>query len=204
LGAPAGRRAADGRLDPAAPHAEVDRPLRPIIPLGAIVAFGPGFTGARLLPHGGVVLAFVAHHLVVVIIVVATVMTAVALARTVLVEARAVFVENAVIMIRELQIIFGLHAITRQLRVARHRLVLLVKLRGVAARPWFGPVTAATGAILHSVRPRAATAATAAVLSVVDQRMSLQVIVGMRVITSAAAASSSAPPVQSRPCRRDG
>ena len=50
-------------------------------------------------------------------------------------EARTAFVENTEIMVRKLQIIFGLDPIAAELRVARKRLVLLLKLRGIPPLP---------------------------------------------------------------------
>jgi hypothetical protein len=68
-------------------------------------------------------------RLVLILVLVGEVVTLAAL----LLEARAAFVQYAEIMIRELEIIFGLHAIAGELRVARHRLIFLVKLGGIAA-----------------------------------------------------------------------
>ena len=50
-----------------------------------------------------------------------------------LLEAGAVFAEHAEIMVRELEIIFGVDAIALHLRVARQRLVFFEQLGGVAA-----------------------------------------------------------------------
>ena len=54
-------------------------------------------------------------------------------ARILILEARAAFAEHAEIMVRELQIIFGLDAVARELRVARHALVFFEQLGGIAA-----------------------------------------------------------------------
>ena len=53
--------------------------------------------------------------------------------RILLLEARAALAEDAEIMIRELKIIFGLDAVARELGVARHALVFLEQLGGIAA-----------------------------------------------------------------------
>lgn len=107
------------------------------------------------------------------ILVLSAIVAAVVSARTVLVEARAIFVEDAVVMIRELQIIFGLHAIARELRIARHRLVLFVQLRRVAPCPCFGTIAAAAiGSAFHPLRTRTPATAAASLLSIVDQWVS--------------------------------
>jgi hypothetical protein len=95
----------------------------------------------------------------------------VALAAARLLETRTVLVQDAKIVIRELQIIFGLNAIAAKLGVARHRFELLVKLGGIAARAIVLTVAAAGRAT--RARPAAATAATAAVLTIVDQMVIL-------------------------------
>ena len=47
-------------------------------------------------------------------------------------------------MVRELQVIFGLDAVAGELRIARHALVLLEQLGGIAALPIVLAITAAT------------------------------------------------------------
>jgi hypothetical protein len=69
-------------------------------------------------------------------------------------------------MLRELQIIFGLHSVARELGIARHALVLLEELGGVAALASVLPVTARSTGILA---PLSAAAAPAAALTIVDQ-----------------------------------
>ncbi len=98
---------------------------------------------------------------------------AVLLARTIRVGffiPRATFGEHAEIMVGELEIIFGEHAVAGLLRVARKRFVFFEQLRGIAARAivdavaHFGPSVLLTLAIL------AAPAATATgLLTIVDQ-----------------------------------
>jgi hypothetical protein len=78
-------------------------------------------------------------------------------------EPGAILAEDAEIMVRELQIIFALDAIARELRVTRHVLVFLEQLRRIAA---LAVVLAIASEILA---PLATTAATAAALSIVDQ-----------------------------------
>jgi hypothetical protein len=76
-------------------------------------------------------------------------------------------------MVRELKIIFGGDAVAGHLGVARQILVLLVKLLGIAAGAVVDAVSAtATGTPRIALRPLAATTATAAALTIVDQRMS--------------------------------
>ena len=70
-------------------------------------------------------------------------------------------------MVGELQIIFGLDAVARELRVARHALVFFKQLGGIAALPI---VLAVAGRPTAEVPgPLAPAAATAAALSIIDQ-----------------------------------
>jgi hypothetical protein len=66
-------------------------------------------------------------------------------------------------MVGELQIIFALHAVAGELRVARHVLVLFEELRRIAA---LAIVLAVSAEVWVPLPPAAATAAT---LSIVDQ-----------------------------------
>jgi hypothetical protein len=96
----------------------------------------------------------------------------VAALRALIFKAGAGFVEHAKIMVRELQIILCRDTVACHLGVARQILVLLVKLLRVAAGAIVDPVAAARLSGI-SLRPRAATTATtAAVLTIIDQRMS--------------------------------
>ena len=70
-------------------------------------------------------------------------------------------------MVRELQIIFGLDAVARELRVARHALVFLEQLGGIAALAIVLAVTRLSAEVpAASLSPAAAPAAA---LSIVDQ-----------------------------------
>jgi hypothetical protein len=127
----------------------------------AIAAIGPelalGLLGLLLVAIGA------GGHLFAVLVLVAIV----TLARALILEAGAVLVENAIIMVRELQIIFGLDAIPGQLGVAGQRLVFLQQLGGIAPRPVVLAI-ARIGTAARRTRS-AATAATATVLTIVDQ-----------------------------------
>jgi hypothetical protein len=81
-------------------------------------------------------------------------------------EARAAFAQHAEIMVCELQIIFGLDPVARELRIARHALVLLEQLSGIAALAIVLPVARLSAEIRSPLAP---TAAPAAALSIVDQ-----------------------------------
>ncbi len=70
-------------------------------------------------------------------------------------------------MVRELQIIFGLDAVARELRVARHALVFLEQLGGIAALAIVLAVARLSAEVPTS--PLSPTAAPAAALSIVDQ-----------------------------------
>jgi hypothetical protein len=81
-------------------------------------------------------------------------------------EPRAILAEHAKIVIRELQIIFGLDAVSRELGVARHAFVLLEQLRRIAALA----IVLAVARLSAEVRPPLpTTAAPAAALSIIDQ-----------------------------------
>ena len=84
-------------------------------------------------------------------------------------EPRAAVLEDAEIMVGELEVIFGLDAVPGKLRVARHALVFLEELGGVAALTIVARV--ATAAIaLHPLRALSTAATTAAaLLTIVDQ-----------------------------------
>jgi hypothetical protein len=71
-------------------------------------------------------------------------------------------------MVRELQIIFGLHTVSGELRVAGHVLVLFKQLRGIAAAALLA-ATAASAASTETSRLLTSTTATAAALAIVHQ-----------------------------------
>jgi len=82
-------------------------------------------------------------------------------------KARAAFAQHAEIMVRELQIIFGLDAIAGKLGVARHILVFFEQLRGIAPLTIVLAVPRLSAEVLSPLSP--ATAPAAATLSIVDQ-----------------------------------
>ena len=112
-------------------------------------------------------LAVEAFALAIVVIVVIDVLTPRA---ALFVEPRAAFAEHAEIMVGELEIIFGLNAVTRKLGVARHALVFLEQLRRIATLPVVAGVAPAVAR--HSLGTLSTTAATAtrAVLTIIDQK----------------------------------
>jgi hypothetical protein len=69
-------------------------------------------------------------------------------------------------MVGELQIIFSLHPVAGELRVARHALVFLEQLGGVAALAIVLAVPRLSAEVLAPLTP---TAAPAAALSIIDQ-----------------------------------
>jgi hypothetical protein len=85
----------------------------------------------------------------------------------VLLEAGAVLIEHAEIMVRELQVEFGLDAVALHLAVARELAVFLQQLSGIAALTIVLAI-ARIGTAVRRASP-AATAATAAALTIVDQ-----------------------------------
>jgi hypothetical protein len=126
--------------------------VRPVVALGAVVV-------------AALVALIVGFHLLVVTLVI----VAVAALAALLFEAGAAFAEDAVIVIRILQIIFGLDAVAAELRVARHALVLFQQLRGIATLAIV--LTVAVRPSTEILGPLAPAAATATTLSIIDQML---------------------------------
>ena len=126
-----------------------------------------GLLGLLRLIVVAVHLAVEAFALAIVVIVVIDVLTPRA---ALFVEPRAAFAEHAEIMVGELEIIFGLNAVTRKLGIARHALVFLEQLRRIATLPIVASVAPAVAR--HSLGTLSTTAATAtrAVLTIIDQK----------------------------------
>jgi hypothetical protein len=131
--------------------------------LEAVTAILPRLAlGAGLL-LAAVLVALAVHHLVVAVIVVVV-------RRTLVLEPRAGLAQHPEIMVGELEVIFGLDPVASKLGVAGHVLVLLEKLRSVAANPLVTAVAAATAAsTTETLRTLTPTTATAAVLAIVHQ-----------------------------------
>ena len=100
------------------------------------------------------------EHIILILIIIARA------TRILVLEAGTIFPQHAEIMLRVLKIIFGLDTVARELRVARHALVFLEQLGGIAALAVILPVARLTTEILA---PLSTTAATAAALTIVDQ-----------------------------------
>jgi hypothetical protein len=111
---------------------------------------------------------FAVVHLVIEIVVVAIVATLPAL----LFEARAAFAEHPIIMVSELQIIFGLNPIAGKLGVPRHALVLFEELRRIATLAIVLAVAVRPAAKI--LRPLPSATTTPAALTIVDQIHFLQ------------------------------
>jgi len=124
-----------------------------VLPILAVVTFG-ALVGSLLFAS--------LDHLVLTLVLVGVI---VALAALIL-EAGAAFAQHPEIMVSILQIIFGLDAITRELRVARHALVFFEQLRSVAALAIVLPVSRLS---TEALAPLAPTAAPAAALTIIDQ-----------------------------------
>jgi hypothetical protein len=89
--------------------------------------------------------------------------------RALLVETAAALAQHAEIMIRELQIIFGVDAIALRLRVAREALIFFEQLGGIAAGAVVDAIATILAAGLTIARLLTATAATTAVLTIIYQ-----------------------------------
>jgi len=126
--------------------------VRPVVSLGAVVV-------------AALVALVVGLHL----LLVAVVIDILAAGAALLFEAGAALAENAVIMIRILQIIFGLDAVAAELRVSRHALVFFQELRSIATLTIVLAVAVRPSTeILGPLTPAAAAAAT---LSIIDQML---------------------------------
>ena len=91
----------------------------------------------------------------------------VAVLTALILEAGAAFAEHSEVVVRILQIIFGLHAVSRELRIARHALVFFQELGGIAALAIILAVARLSAEVPAS--PLSPAAAPAAALSIVDQ-----------------------------------
>ena len=145
--------------------------VAPILPLTAIIRLAlasilPIVTTGSLVAFRPLVIAVTGfEHLVVAAVLVIEFVVA----RTALIlEPRAGLAQNAEIVIRILQVIFCLHAVARELRVARHALVFFEQLGRVAALAVVLPVTGLAAEVLAS-RSATTTTAPAAVLTIIDQ-----------------------------------
>ena len=137
------------------------RPLRTLLAFRtvtpAVLPLWPGLIGLVIGTING--LAVQLHVLAVIVLVAALAL---------ILEARPDLSENAEIMLGELQIIFGLDPIARQLRVTRQALVFLKQLRRIATLT----AVARTATPAHAaLRTRSPTAATATVLTIVHQML---------------------------------
>src|SRR5690606_9337054 len=103
---------------------------------GAIapIAMGIRLTVAAVAPLFGAVAAFAALLAALGLLLETLVLVALFALAPVLLEARAILVDDAEIMVRELEIIFGVDPVALHLRVTRQILVFLEQLGGVAAR----------------------------------------------------------------------
>ncbi len=142
------------------------RALWPIVTLRAVVAV------LAIVALGAivVVVALVLIASLVLIVIAILVVQIVAARAPLAVEARLAFAEHAEIMIRILQIIFGLDAVARKLRVARHALIFLEQLGGVAALAIVLAIARLTAADILSPLPTAAAPA-ATLLTIIDQML---------------------------------
>jgi hypothetical protein len=105
------------------------------------------------------------NHLLVAVIIIGVIVALTA--RILLLKAAAALTQHAEIVVRELEIIFGLDAVARKLRIARHALVFLEQLGGVAALAIILAVARLSAEVTTaSLSP---TTTPAAALSVVDQ-----------------------------------
>jgi hypothetical protein len=120
-------------------------------------------------------------RLVLIIILVGRIIIALA---PLLLEAGAAFVQHTEIMVRELQIIFGLDAITLKLGVPSQGFIFLKKLARISARAVFLTIVSRVRRLVRRAGS-AAAAAPAAVLTIVDQTQVL-VFVVLNIATSSA------------------
>jgi hypothetical protein len=142
------------------------------VAIAALVALAARLTILTVLPFG-TLLAFLTRLVERILVAVSVEALIVAifvivLVGTLILEPRAGFAQHAEVVIRELEIIFGLHTVAGELRIAGHVLVLFEQLRGVAPAALFA-ATAATAASTETSRLLTPTTATAAALAIVHQ-----------------------------------
>ena len=134
-------------------------PILPVRPVRTLRAILPDWALLTLLDLHLVAVA------VEIIVVVAIIVQRLAL----VVEPRTVFAEHAEVMIRILQIIFGLDPVASLLGVSRHVLVFLEQLRGIATAALVAAIAASPAAAADTPRLLTSTTAPAAVLAIVHQ-----------------------------------
>jgi hypothetical protein len=145
------------------------RTLAPFAAFGARLAFLAFLPVLAILAFGALLdFLFGALAFAVELILVASfVLEILAALRTLILETGTTFAQNAEVMVRELQIIFGLDPVTGQLRVARQALVFLEQLRGIA--PLAVILTVAVRPSAYILRPLSPATAPAAALTIIDQ-----------------------------------
>jgi hypothetical protein len=131
-----------------------------------LVAIGPVAAVLPITTFGAILTGLIAAlgHLVLAVVLVHFLVTRTAW--VLFLKAGAAFAQDAEIVIGELKLIFGLDAVARKLRVARHALVFLEQLGGIAALTVVLPIARLPAEILA---PLPTTTATAAALTIVDQ-----------------------------------
>jgi hypothetical protein len=130
--------------------------VRPVATILAILALSAILTGRLFATLGQLFLALVGFEFLV------------AWATLILIlEAGAALAQDAEIMVRELEIIFGLDAVSRKLGVARHALVFFEQLGRIAALAIVLAVARLSTEIPASAL--SSTAAPAAALTIIDQ-----------------------------------
>jgi hypothetical protein len=141
-----------------------------LTPLGALVA---GRALHLLVAVVGEVSVLTAIAVVAVelILVAVELVALAALLRVLFLEARARLGQHAEIVIGELKIIFGVHPVARQLRVASQILVFLKQLRGIATRAIVDAVALVGIAATLLALASTTTTATVVRLTIVDQRL---------------------------------
>ena len=135
-------------------------PLKAITTRLPLLTIGPVLAFARLVK--GFLLALAIERFLIALVLVF------ALGRTLVLEAGAGLTEHTEIMVRELEIIFGLDAVAGKLGVTRHVLVLFEQLRGIATAALLTAV-AASAASPETSRLLTPATATAAALAIVHQ-----------------------------------
>jgi hypothetical protein len=87
--------------------------------------------------------------------------------RPLLFRARAVLAQHPEIMVRELEIIFALDAVARELRITGHALVFFEQLGGIPPLAIVLPVTRLSAT--EALSPPLSATAPAAALTIIDQ-----------------------------------
>ncbi len=154
---PSGAGATSWGREPAGTRYAVIRASDSGVPAAVVVGAGAG----------ALVVVVVVVEVEVLVVVLRLVVALAPVLLVLVLKPRPALAQHAKVMVGELEIIFGLDAVPGELRVARHALVFLEQLGGIAALAIVLAVPRLSAEVLAA--PLSPAAPTAAALSIVDQ-----------------------------------